>query len=291
MRIAFFGTPSLTLPVLDELHARDLTPSLIVAAPDKPVGRKQTITSPESVAWAHEHSVPTWQPTDRNNFLEPSSPLHKEEWDVFVVFAYGALIPSSILDIPRNGTINLHPSLLPKLRGPSPIRSAILTDQNETGVSVMLLDEKMDHGPILAQQPVTIPRDDWPISGIELDTQLITTGAKLLSKTLILWHEGKIEPREQEHEKATYCRMIKKEDAKLLIDPYNLPTGHEAYETLLRIRAYEGWPVAFFEYRGQRIKITSSKITKDGRLLLKRVIPAGKREMDFSQYISSLDQS
>ena len=289
MRIAFFGTPSLTLPVLDELHAHGFTPSLIIAAPDKPVGRKQVMTAPESVLWADKHGVPTWQPTDRNSFFDTSSPLQTAPWDVFVIFAYGSLIPSSVLEIPRNGAINLHPSLLPKLRGPSPIRSAILTDQNETGVSVMLLDEKMDHGPILAQQPVTIPKNDWPISGIELDTKLIDIGAKLLSKTLKLWHEGKIEPREQEHEHATYCRMIKKEDAKLPIDPYNLPTGQEAYEMLLRIRAYEGWPVAFFEYRGQRVKITKSTLTKEGKLLLERVIPAGKKEMDFYQYMASFN--
>lgn len=291
MKLAFFGTPELTLPVLNSLTEAGLAPSLVVAAPDARVGRKQVLTSPPSVQWAQANDIPYWQPTSKGDLSDPTSPLRNDTWDVFVIFAYGQIIPLSVLNLPHYQTINLHPSLLPQLRGPSPIRSAILTDQNETGVSIIVLDEHMDHGPIIAQTTVTIPKQDWPLSGPELDDLLVHRGADLLVQTLPNWCAGTITPQAQDHAAATYCQLIKKEDARLSLDPFHIPTGSRAYQTLLRIRAYAGWPGAFFEHNGQRVKITDASLTKDGQLLVRRVIPAGKKEMDFANYLTSLQTS
>ena len=125
----------------------------------------------------------------------------------------------------------MHPSLLPKLRGPSPIRSAILNDDKVIGVSIMLLDEKMDHGPILAQEKVVPP--EWPMRGRDLDALLSSAGAKLLAKTLPLWLGGDIEPQEQDHSAATICKMFTEDMAALDL-------ADEALHNLLKIRAFDG---------------------------------------------------
>ena len=288
MRLAFFGTPQLTVPVLDALAAADLTPDLIVAAPDAPVGRHQHITAPPSVAWAQTHNIPTWQPATTRELSSDDTPLMTQNWDIFVVFAYGHIIPHSILSLPTHDSINLHPSLLPHLRGPSPIRSALLTDTNPTGVSIIRLDEQMDHGPILAQATHNTPTESWPPPGPDLDAALVALGAKLLTDTIPKWVNGNIIPQPQDHSVATYCSKIKKSDAEVMIDPRALPSGTDAYNTLLRIQAYAGWPEAYFIYHGQRVKIKSASLESSGALAIHRVVPAGRREMDFADYRSSL---
>ncbi len=284
MKIAFFGTPELTLPVLNALQAHDLTPSLVITNPDQPVGRQQIITPPPVKIWATSQQIPVWQPAGRAELLTSDSPLQQTDWDLFIVFAYGQILPATILDLPRHQTINLHPSLLPQLRGPSPIRSAIRNDINPTGVSVMLLDTQMDHGPILAQASVTIPTRDWPLPGPDLETLLISRGAALLVDTIPRWVAGEITPQEQNHQQATYCHFITKADAQLYLDPFSLPTGPAAYQALLQIRAYAGWPEAFFVYQNQRVKIRSASI-KDNQLLIERVVPAGRNEMEFRAFL------
>ena len=288
MKFAFFGTPALTLLVLERLKQDNLLPNLIVAAPDAPVGRKQQLTSPPSIDWARKNEIAVWQPKNKAEFTSDTSPLADTDWDVFVVFAYGAILPQSIIDLPRYNTLNLHPSLLPKLRGPSPIRSAILTDQRETGVTIIKLDTKMDHGPIIAQETVTVPEADWPLAGRVLDELLITAGAELLAQTLPAWCRGAITPETQDDTTATYCRMIQKEDARLDIDPSNLPTGDAAYQALLKIKAYDGWPTAFFEYQEQRVKMLDASLDGKDKLNIHQVIPAGKQAMDFSTYKQSI---
>lgn len=288
MKFAFFGTPNLTIPVLEKLKQGNLIPSLIVAAPDAPIGRKQVMTSPPSVDWARENKIAIWQPKNKAELTSNTSPLTETNWDVFVVFAYGAILPRSIIELPLTGTLNLHPSLLPKLRGPSPIRSAILTDQRETGATIIKLDTKMDHGPIIAQETVTVPEADWPLAGRVFDELLVTAGAELLAQTLPAWCRGDIKTTTQDDTTATYCRMIQKEDARLDIDPSNLPTGDAAYQALLKIKAYDVWPTAFFEYQGQRVKILDASLDGKDKLNIHQVIPAGKQAMDFSTYKQSI---
>ena len=145
MRYAFFGSAPLGVPSLDALAAAGLLPALVVTQPDRPVGRGRVLTSPPEKDWALARNIPALQPEkiDRD-FI---ATLAAESWDVFVVTAYGKMLPQALIDIPRKGVVNVHPSLLPRLRGPSPIRTAILRDEKKTGVTIMLIDVQMDHGP------------------------------------------------------------------------------------------------------------------------------------------------
>jgi methionyl-tRNA formyltransferase len=200
---------------------------------------------------------------------------------VFVVASFGSILPKTLLDIPKHGTVNVHPSLLPRLRGPSPMRSAILRDEKETGVSIMLLDEQMDHGPLLAQKKVFV--DPWPSRGRVLDDLLAREGGALLAKTLPLWVAGEIEPQEQNHDLATYTEKFTKEDG--LLDLKDNP-----YRNLLKVRAFEGWPgtYALFERAGKRIRVQILDAHLDGsRFVIDIVKPEGKKEMPYEDFLRS----
>lgn len=282
-RIAFFGGEPLGAPALSALIAANLTPHLVVCNPDRPAGRGHKLTPPPVKELAHTHQLPVYQP---EHFKDPNAhlPITSQQWDLFVVVAYNHILPQWLLSLPTHGAVNLHPSLLPRWRGASPIRSVILNDERTTGVTVMLLDTKMDHGPILAQEIVEIPEADWPLPGTQLDAQLATVGATLLAETIPAWLNGTIAPQEQPHEAATYCGRLTKADGELSLDPYALPTGDEAYATLLKIRGYDGWPGTFFFHEGTRIKILEATRTENGTLELRRIVPEGKGPMCFHDY-------
>jgi methionyl-tRNA formyltransferase len=277
IRFAFFGTFPLAEAVLDELESAGFTPSLIVAGGDIRDTRTKEMIFPPEKKWALDRSIAVVQPEKiDSDFIES---LARESWDVFVVASYGKILPKKLLDIPRRGTINMHPSLLPRLRGPSPIRSAILNNEKSTGVSIMLLDEKMDHGPLIAQKKVTI--DPWPPHGYDLDIHLAKEGGLLLSKILRQWVDGDIEAHEQNHDVATYCKIFTKEDGLLDLND-------DPYTNLLKIRAYEGWPgtYAFFKKDSKeiRVKIIDAHVEKN-RLMIDRVIPEGKKEMSYEEFL------
>lgn len=281
IRFAFFGTPELATVVLDELEEADLAPELVVTRPDAPKGRGKVLTPPPVKVWAEEKGVEVLQPKRIDDgfirALEKRAP-----WDVFVVVAYGKILPKELIELPRRSTVNLHPSLLPRLRGPSPIRSAILTDERTTGVTIMLLDEEMDHGPILAQQVVEV--SEWPPRASELEELLAHAGGQLLAETLPSWVEGTIAPQEQDHSQATYCVKLTKTDAAVSL-------SEDPYANLLKIRAYEGMPGSYmyFERNGKRIRtvITDAHLDTDGSLVIDRVIPEGKREMPYEDFARS----
>ena len=283
LKFVFFGTPDIAAIALNELATAGLVPSLIVCNPDAPVGRKHVITPPPTKVWAKAHKVPVFQPNTLRD-REALASLTETSWDLFVVVAYGKLIPQWLLDLPTHKTINLHPSLLPQLRGASPIRSAILEDIRDTGVTIMLLDAEMDHGPILAQAPADISIDEWPLPGKVLDDRLAHQGGLLLADTIPKWIASTITPAVQDHTNATFCAKIDKSMSELPIDPHNLPTGDEAQQTLLKIRAFDGWPETFFIYDGKRIKIRTAHIDQNGQLIITRIIPEGKNEQDWNQY-------
>ena len=159
LRIAFFGTDHIATTILKELQAEGFLVSLVITAPDAPQGRKHMLTQPPVKKWAEQAGIDVIQPA-RPRDSAFIAEMKTSEWDLFVVASYGYLIPKELLNLPRYGTLNVHPSLLPKLRGPSPIKTAILEDMRKTGVSIMLLDEEMDHGPILAQGSIEIEEAD-----------------------------------------------------------------------------------------------------------------------------------
>lgn len=287
-KIAFFGGEPLGVPALKELHIAGITPDIIICNPDRPAGRGQKLTPPRVKEWALHNSVTVFQPTSYKN-KEELEAITNQEWDLFIVVAYNFILPKWLLDLPKHGVINVHPSLLPKLRGASPIRTAIKDDlRNDIGVSIMLMDEKMDHGPILSQQVMEIDNGNWPVLGPELDTALAHMGGAMLAGTIPQWLDGSIEPQQQDHEKATYCSRFSKEDAEIMLDPLALPKDIEARAALHHIYAFTGIGDSYFVYNDKRVKIKQAEIAADGSLRLLRVTPAGKSEMDFEQYLQSI---
>lgn len=280
MKFAFFGTPDLAVNALLELETFGLVPSLIVTTPDAPIGRKQIITPPPTKVWAEERNIPVFQPNSLKN-PDDLSPLTSKTWDLFVVFAYGKIMPEWLLSLPKHGTINAHPSLLPKLRGASPIRSTLLHDLTACGVTIIQMDKEMDHGPILYQQAVSLPE---PIPGPELDKTLSLICGDLLAHVIQELPKGTITPIEQKHENATFCTKITKDMAELKIDPHHLPSGEEAISTYRKICAFTGWPEAFFIYEDKRIKIKEAHLDKTGNLIIDRIVPEGKNEIGFSTF-------
>jgi len=287
LKFAFFGGEPLGVPVLEELEKAGLLPQLVICNPDRPVGRKQELTPPPVKVWAEEHGIEVFQPT---NYKDETTREKLEEttWDAFVVVAYNFILPGWLLELPEHGSLNVHPSLLPKLRGASPIRTAILNDERDSvGVTVMLLDEKMDHGPILDQIVVPIDDDNWPLFGPEIDIALAKTGGALLAATLPAWVTGEIQPQEQDHTAATYCGRLHKSDSELAIDPLNLPSGPEAKQAWVAINAFAGIGDTFFVHQNKRVKIITARLSEDSLELLK-VIPEGKKETDFNDYLNTL---
>jgi methionyl-tRNA formyltransferase len=284
MKFAFFGTPDIAVHALEALTQAGFVPSLIVTNPDRPTGRKQILTPPPAAVFAETHNIPLFQPESLKD-KDAISPLTATDWDLFVVVAYGKIIPEWLLSIPKHQTINLHPSLLPKFRGASPIRSSILADERETGVTIILLDAEMDHGPILTQEIVTVDESEWPLDGQLLDERLARAGGALLAETIPEWIAGQIEPQEQDHDAATFCTKITKDMSELAIDPYHLPEGMAAYDILLKIKAFSGWPETFFIHENKRVKIKSACLENE-KLHIDRIVPEGKSEMDFNAYFT-----
>jgi len=280
LKIAFFGTPRLAVYVLNELKKAKMTPDIIITAPDKPAGRKLILTPPPAKLWAEENLISTFQPETLKNTDAIQAIKDEGSWDIFIVAAYGKILPKEILDIPKHGTLNVHPSLLPRLRGASPIQTAIL-EEKETGVSIMMVDEEMDHGPIVAQEKVTVP--NWPPSAGELEEILARKGGKMLTETIPKWISGEIEAEDQNHDNATITKKITKEDGLIYLDD-------NPEKNYRKIQAFSIWPRAYFftKHNGKktRVIITSAEL-KDEKLIIKKVIPEGKKETLYGDFIKN----
>jgi methionyl-tRNA formyltransferase len=280
--IAFFGTSEFSLFVLETLKSEGILPNLIVTMPDRPQGRKLLLTPSLVKIWADKNNIQTMQP-DKIRTPEFENELKKiGNWDLFVVASYGKIIPENILYLPSNKTLNVHPSLLPLLRGAAPLERSILGDMQNTGVTIMRLDKDMDHGPIISQKEVVI--EPWPIDRLELEEKLGVLGGEMLAEVIPGWISGKVKEVEQEHNKATHAPKVTKEEA--LLDLKDSPR-----KNLLKIKAFAGWPKAYFfddietgdGKNKVRIIVTNAEIQND-QLILKTVIPEGKKEMTWSEY-------
>ena len=292
IRTVYFGGEPLGVPVMEELYLSGITPDLVVASPDKPVGRKQIMTPPPVKVWAQEKGIEVYQPDSYKDDSEagPRAKLAVQDWDVFIVVAYNYILPQWLLDIPKHGVINVHPSMLPLLRGASPIRTAIKDDLREAiGVTIMKMDATMDHGPILDQMPMHITDENWPVSGPELDLALARMGGAMLADTLREYLDGHIEPQEQDHDMATYCGRLTKADSELEINPHKLPTSNKAYQAWLKINAFAGIGGTYFMHNGKRIKINEAEFSH-GKLRLLTLIPEGKSSVAFDTWLASSPQ-
>ena len=243
MNIIFFGTSEFALPALRKLYENDFKIAGVVTQPDRPAGRDLRPQSSPVKEEALKLRLPILQPDHL-----PSTTYPLPEADLYIVASYGIIIPKKILDIPKLGALNIHPSLLPKYRGPSPIQTAILNGDAETGVTIMKLDEKMDHGPIVAQEALPIQRKGFT----KLHDELARLGAKLLIDVLSKYETGEIEPSAQNDAKATFTKNISK-------DMGRIDWSKSADLIERQVRAYEGWPVAW-TMQGQRLlKIHAAK--------------------------------
>lgn len=274
INFAFFGTPDFAVTVLDELKKEKLVPSLVVTTPDKPKGRGLKLTPSPVRMWAEKNNINFLQPKKLDaDFLDA---LRSTPYALFIISAYGKIIPREIIELPKHGTLNVHPSLLPKYRGPSPVETQILSDDREAGVTIMLIDEEMDHGPLLAQTKIELDEKDWPPGADELEDILAHEGGALLAHIMPKWVAGEVKVHEQDHEKATYCKLIKKEDALINLDD-------NSYKNYLKIKAYSAWPRVYFFTDGKRLVVTDAEF-KNKKLKIKRVIPEGKKEMSYEDF-------
>lgn len=231
--VLFWGTPEFALPSLENLPKGLFRLVGVVTNPDEPVGRKQILTPPPVKVWAQKHNVPVYQPPTLKGL--PISDL--PEADIYIVAAYGKIIPRAVLEKPRYGVLNIHPSLLPRWRGPSPIQYTILSGDSETGVTIIKMDELMDHGPIVA---VKLLKSDFNSSLLKSDFptlhgELAKLGAELLMETLPRYLAGKITPVPQDDSKATFSKLLKRDDGRI---DWKRP----AEEIDRMIRAFNPWP-------------------------------------------------
>jgi methionyl-tRNA formyltransferase len=244
MRVVFFGTPDFAIPTLERLIASPHHVVEVVSKPDKPVGRHQELAQPPVVQRALRHDIPAFQP---KSLKSPQAEQHIAETgaDVAVVVAYGKLIPSSLLGIPRMGCVNLHPSLLPRHRGPSPIQWALVCGDRVTGVTTMLLDEGMDTGPILLQRRVEVAPTE---TADQLAVRLAAVGAELVVETLDGLEAGSLTPRPQPEDGANVTPMLRRSFAKV---DWNMPSR----QLVNRLRGFTPWPGLYTKFRGGRLKI------------------------------------
>lgn len=279
-RFVFFGTPRFAVIVLEELEKDGLRPVLVVTAPDRPAGRGLVLTPSPVKEWAAARNIPALTPERIRGNAGVLAVLRSNPVDCFVVAAYGQILPKEVLGMMPFGTLNVHPSLLPKFRGPSPIESAILSNETRTGVTIILLDEEMDHGPILAEE------DDVPLEprprGSELEMTLAHKGGSLLASTMRRWIAKAIKPRPQEDWLATFTKKIAKEDGAIAIDG-------DPVTNWKKVRAFDAWPGAHFftERHGKRIRVRINDAIMDdnNKLTITRVVPEGKKEMSYQDFL------
>jgi methionyl-tRNA formyltransferase len=278
LRTVFFGTPELAVPALEAL-AVHTTILACVTQPDKPVGRKQILTSPAIKIRALELGIAVSQPASLRRNKPGGEAFYQQfrEWapELVLVFAYGKIIPTDYLSLPRLGCLNIHPSLLPEFRGPTPIQSAIRSCQSMTGVSVMKLDAGMDTGPLLGQTTEPIRADD---TAATLGQRLGERGATLFTELLPAYASGTLVPTPQAESGASVTALLNKADGQ--IDWSRPPAELDCF-----IRAMNPWPVAFTERNGLRIKVTRAHLNETGALAVDEVVPEGKPPMPYAEFL------
>ena len=290
MKIVFMGTPDYAVKTLEALIGAGHTVAAVFAQPDKPVGRKQILTPPPVKVCAQKYGIPVFQPRTLRDG-EAEKIIRNISPDVIAVVAYGKILPTEILTLPRYGCVNGHASLLPKYRGAAPIQWCIVNGEKE-----MQMDEGMDTGDILETAVTEIGAEE---TAGELFERLSVIGAELLVKTLADIENGSITPIKQDESKATSAPIIKKEMAKISFHDMTADEVHNA------VRGFYPWPVAFFISGGKRIKIIKSRVVNmhgtagavlksDSELIvackkeavsLETIQPEGSKPMSSKQYL------
>ncbi|PFO05935.1 methionyl-tRNA formyltransferase [Bacillus sp. AFS076308] len=296
-KIVFMGTPDFSVPVLQQIIKDGYEVIGVVTQPDRPVGRKKVLTPPPVKVEAVKHGIPVYQPEKIRQEEELAKILALKP-DLIITAAFGQILPKKLLDAPKFGCINVHASLLPELRGGAPIHYAIIQGKKKTGVTIMYMVEKLDAGDILTSVEVPISENDNVGTLFE---KLSTAGAELLSETLPLLLAGRLTPKPQNEEEATFATNIKREQEKIDWEK----AGEEIYN---HIRGLNPWPVAFTTMEGQVLKIWQSekvaglkgepgtilKIESDGftvgtgnetAIKIIELQPSGKTKMQSEQFL------
>ncbi|HEV2660239.1 MAG TPA: methionyl-tRNA formyltransferase [Ktedonobacteraceae bacterium] len=316
LRIIYMGTPHFAVPALEALIAGAAPGALlpdgyeivtVITRPDKPAGRgREVVFSPIKQA-AIKHNIPVWQPGSLKK-AENSEALAMYHADLYIVAAFGQILPQRVLDQPRYGTLNIHASLLPRYRGADPIAETILQGDKEAGVSIMLLDAGIDTGPVLLRRSLPLAEDETTGS---LTVKLADLGAQALLAALPPWIAGEIVPEAQDEQKASHTRMLKKEDGEI---HWGLPASVLARQ----VRAYTPWPGSFTHWRGKLLKILAAQarsveleqdipvgtvsireeaghqvlavVTGSGLLLVKQLQLEGKKAMSAEEFLRGYGQ-
>jgi methionyl-tRNA formyltransferase len=244
VRTVFMGTPQFAVTILESLLQSPYQVLAVYTQPDKPAGRSRQIVYPPVKRLALDHEIPVIQPETFTS-SEVVERLASFQPELIIVAAFGFILPPEVLSLPRFACVNVHPSLLPRHRGPSPVANTILCGDELTGVTIMLMDSGMDTGPILAQEKVGISLVDTTGS---LSSRLADVGAKLLLETLPKWVGGKLKPQAQDESQATYSKLITSEDAEI---DWHL----SALELWRWVRAYNPWPGCYTWCQEKRLKI------------------------------------
>ncbi len=280
MKYAFFGSPEFAAIILERLIGADMPPALLVCNPDRPVGRKKILTAPaaKQSVLAQDESV-----RERIEVAQPEKPkeieemLRKGNFDLFIVAAYGNIIPKSVLSIPRLGTVGVHPSLLPKFRGATPIQSALISGEEQTGVSLFVVDEKVDHGAILNME--TLEESLHAMNYATLHDALARLGADMLIKTLPRIERALEDALPQNESAATFTKKFESQDG--FVDEKDLEAATsgankaKAIELDRKIRALNPEPGVYTIKDGVRTKLLEADII-DGKLVLRVIQVAGK---------------
>lgn len=267
LKIAFWGTPNLCIPYLDKLSKVGLKPVVIITNPDRPVGRKQTLTTTPVKIWAKENDVIFLTPEKIDRLF--LSELSEYDVDLSIVVAYGKILPEEAINLPIHGTLNVHYSLLPRWRGASPVEATILAGDTETGVSIQKMVSELDAGDIISDAKIDLSGDEF---APDLKTILSEIGSDLLIETVPEFLNGNLKLRKQDNMLVSKCKTIKKEQGELL--------ESDSDEMKWRkYRAYFDWPGVFYFKEGKRIKVTEAEYTNEGEFLIKKVIREGGKEI------------
>jgi len=264
------GTPEFAVPPLEHLIINEHQVVAVYTRPDKPAGRGRSPSPSPVKGAALSLNLPVVQP-DSLKSAEAVAQLADFHPGVIVVAAFGQILPQTVLDLPRYGCINIHPSLLPRFRGASPVAAAILAGDEFTGVSIMLMDAGMDTGPILATEQIAISPEDTTGS---LSAKLSLVAAKLLQEALVRWPKGEITPQPQNEAEATYCSSITKGEGEI---DWHL----SAMNIWRRVRAFNPWPGSYTRCLGKQLKIIEAVPLPGGTTEVGRVRTVSKKGAGF----------
>ena len=297
LRVVFMGTPAFAVPALDALFNGGYDVVGVCTQPDRQSGRGRRLTAPPVKQAAIDRRLSVFQPASLRQDDEARQQIAALEPDLIVVVAYGLFLPADTLAAPLLGALNLHPSLLPRHRGPSPVATAISQGDTITGVTLMQLDEGMDSGPIISQRSTDIRSNE---TTEDLTARLFEMGADLLVETIPAWRSGKINSTPQNETEATVTRLLKREDGAI---DWTCSAAYIA----LQLRAFYPWPGSFTHWNGRQLKLHWAKFidvdagqatgevievpqgiavtTGDGALLLRRVQIEGRQAVDIADFV------